>query len=292
MRIDRGRVLLFAGTTEGRVLAEYLARERCQAIVCVATEYGRDILLDDRRIADRLDIRVGRLEAEGMGILLREWNPGLVIDATHPYAAEVTRNIKEACRVLTGVRLIRCLRDTTGVRDGLGQGGQGEEPACGHGAGRGSAGVKTAVYVPDLAAAAEWLASREGNVLAATGSKEMAVYCRIKDYKERVYARVLPSEEAIRLCVGLGIKGRHIIAMQGPFSVEMNVALLREFRCRYLVTKDSGTAGGVKEKLEAAARADVTVVIVGRPGQGDGLSLEETKRQIKEWMDHEKKRTI
>lgn len=284
MRTGRGRALLLAGTTEGRVLAEYLAKEGCRAVVCVATEYGRDGLLEDTDIGDRLDIRVGRLDVNGMGILLREWNPGLVIDATHPFAAEATRNMKEACRGLAGVRLIRCLRDDSGELDGLAHGGFQGGADC--------AGAHSVVHVPDPEKAAQWLALREGNILAATGSRDLAAYCKIGDYRERLYARILPSEESIRLCAGLGIRGRHIIAMQGPFSVEMNVALLREFNCRYLVTKASGKAGGVEEKLEAAARAGVTAVIVGRPGPEAGLSLEETKRQIKEWMEHEEKRTI
>ena len=48
----------------------------------------------------------------------------------------------------------------------------------------------------------------------------------------------LPS--VIEACRELGFEGKNLIAMQGPFSEEMNRAMLRQYDCRYLVTKDSG----------------------------------------------------
>ena len=55
-------------------------------------------------------------------------------------------------------------------------------------------------------------------------------------------------EESVRL----GFKGRNLIAMQGPFSAEMNVALLHQTKAKYFVTKESGKAGGFEEKKKAA----------------------------------------
>ena len=84
--------------------------------------------------------------------------------------------------------------------------------------------------MPDVEAAAAWLSSVEGNILVTTGSKELAIYTRIRDYEQRVYARILPSAEAVAQCRSLGFEGRHIIAMQGPFSEE----------------NESGTAQGIR----------------------------------------------
>ena len=141
--------------------------------------------------------------------------------------------------------------------------------------------------MPDVEAAAAWLSSVEGNILVTTGSKELASFCELKNYRQRVYARVLPSVESVQICRNLGYEGRHIIALQGPFSREMNLAMIREYDCRYLVTKDGGRAGGLEEKLDAASRAGITAVLIDRPDSGQGISLEEVKKQIKEWMDHE-----
>ncbi|NDO28423.1 precorrin-6A/cobalt-precorrin-6A reductase, partial [[Clostridium] clostridioforme] len=148
------------------------------------------------------------------------------------------------------------------------------------------------VHMPDVETAVTWLSSVTGNILVTTGSKELSSYTRIRDYEQRIYARVLPSEEAVARCRSLGFEGRHIIAMQGPFSEEMNLAQLREYGCAYLVTKDGGAAGGFSEKIKAARRAGAAAVVIDRPGSGEGISLDEIKVQLKEWMDHEKKGSI
>ena len=267
MKENKKSVILFAGTTEGRLLAEYLQELDQPFVICVATGYGRDLLEDISRPDENgcMEIRQGRLDVTEMERMFDELRPELVIDATHPYAVAVTQNIKMACSKRKGLRLLRCLR----------------EP----GAGDNRPGV---IHMPDVEAAAAWLSSVEGNILVTTGSKELAIYTRIRDYDQRVYARILPSAEAVAQCRSLGFEGRHIIAMQGPFSMEMNLALLREFKCRFLVTKDGGKAGGMEEKLEASRAAGVRTLLIDRPKSAGGISLEDVKKQIKEWMEHER----
>lgn len=268
-RIRQKKAVLFAGTTEGRLLAAYLAGLGCRVVVCVATEYGRDVLeggSPDNSNPDNslLDIRQGRLDRESMEELLEEVRPGMVIDATHPYATEVTENIKQACKAFPQIRFIRCLRrESSPTGDDV-------------------------IHVPDVKAAVQWLAGREGGILVTTGVKELAVFCSLPDYRQRIFARVLPSVESVDICRKLGYEGRHIIAMQGPFSTEMNLALLREFQCRFLVTKDGGRAGGMDGKLEASRAAGVQAVLIDRPERAGGISLEDVKIQIKEWMEHER----
>ena len=285
MKEIKKSVILFAGTTEGRLLAEYLQELDQPFVICVATGYGRDLLEDISRPDENgcMEIRQGRLDVTEMERMFDELRPELVIDATHPYAVAVTQNIKMACSKRKGLRLLRCLR----------------EP----GAGDNRPGV---IHMPDVEAAAAWLSSVEGNILVTTGSKELAIYTRIRDYEQRVYARILPSAEAVAQCRSLGFEGRHIIAMQGPFgkelneaifrqgpfSEEMNLVQLREYGCAYLVTKDGGAAGGFSEKIKAAHRAGAAAVVIDRPGSGEGISLDDIKGQLKEWMDHEKKGSI
>lgn len=285
MKADRKKVLLFGGTTEGRLLAGYLKESGCPAVVCVATEYGRDLLAQEdggwsagkaaKEDESGFCVRLGRMNQGEMEGLLKEMDPGLVIDATHPYAVEVTENIKKACRTFPQIRLLRCARDES----------ENEPEIKGETAADASGGAL--LRVPDMGAAAAWLSGHGGNVLVTTGSKDLAALCVLADYRQRVYVRVLPSEESIRMCRRLGYEGRHIIAMQGPFSQAMNLALLREYDCVYMVTKDGGKAGGLAEKLKAAREAGVCTLLIDRPDSGGGISLEKVKEQIKEWMDHE-----
>lgn len=88
----------------------------------------------------------------------------------------------------------------------------------------------------------------EGNILLTTGSKELAVYCASGRLKDRLHVRILPGRESLEQCMEQGIKGRQILALQGPFSTEMNAAILRQYDIRHMVTK---TAAGP----EAARRS-------------------------------------
>ena len=183
--------------------------------------------------------------------LFRKENPEIVLDATHPYAAEVTKNIRTACES-AGVLYQRILRP------------EGEKNS-------------EAIYVESTEEAAAFLSGTEGNIFLTTGSKELAKFTGIPDYKERLFARVLSIPSVIRSCAELGIEGKHLIGMQGPFSAEINEAMLRQFQCSYLVTKDTGLAGGFPEKMEACQRCGVTPVIIGRPLKEEGLSLQDAR---------------
>lgn len=244
------KVIVFAGTTEGYELCRFLSEHRISVYACAATEYGGKALTE----TPYLHIHTGRLSREEMEAFFLKEEPNFVLDATHPYAAEVTDNIKSACEK-TGFFYQRVLRE---------QGRQAEK----------------AVYVESTEAAAEFLNTTEGNVLLTTGSKELKKFLGVKDYKERLYARVLSLPSVMEECSAAGFEGKHLIGMQGPFSRELNEAMLRQFHCRYLVTKDSGKAGGFQEKIDAAFSCGAIPVIIGRPLKEEGLSLVECKKWL------------
>ena len=113
-------------------------------------------------------------------------------------------------------------------------------------------------------------------MLISTGSKELHLYTRIKDYKERCFARVLSTQEAVAEAVRLGFEGKHLIAMQGPYSEELNLAMLKHINAAYFVTKESGGAGGFEEKKKAAQKAGAELIVIARPKE-EGKSLQEVK---------------
>ncbi len=236
------KICLFAGTSEGRKMAEFLSRQDTDLTVCVATEYGGDLLdeLENVRISRK------RLSAEEILRLLSEEQFDLVIDATHPYAEQVTENICNACS-RTGTAYKRLLRDA-------------------------STEYEQAVTVPDTAEAVSFLNTTVGNILLTTGSKEIGRFSGIRDFSERVFARVLPLGSSLDACSSAGLSPSHIIAMQGPFSEEMNSAMIRAVNAKWLVTKDSGKSGGFAEKAAAAAKNNIHLLVIGRPPQQEGLS--------------------
>lgn len=83
------------------------------------------------------------------------------------------------------------------------------------------------------------------NILLTTGSKHLPDYAKIQDYQNRAYLRLLPSSEMLQKAVDTGFLPAHLIAMQGPFSQELNVALIKQSDIGVLVTKESGKSGGI-----------------------------------------------
>lgn len=240
------KICVFAGTTEGRELAEFLSAQPVSVTACVATEYGQTLLTP----SPNLTVSAKRLTQAQMEERFASERFDLVVDATHPYASLVTENIAAACAA-TGTEYLRLLRS-------------------------GSLAPEDGVFVQDISQAAAYLNTGSGNILLTTGSKELAKFAPIRDFESRVYARVLPMEESLRLCREAGLRGAHILAMQGPFSKEMNMAMLKSVDAKYMVTKDSGSAGGFEEKLAAAREAGAKLIVIGRPPQRDGLDFAQT----------------
>ena len=244
------KVIVFAGTTEGREIAEFLDRKGISAHICVATEYGEQLLQGGQN----LEISHERLNAEEMELRIKEKKCEMVIDATHPYAAEVTINIKKACEAAE-VSYIRVLRENQ------------ENQNSGD-----------CLYADSVEDAVALLEHTKGNILATTGSKEAAKYTALTDYESRVFLRVLSLPDVVKQCKELGFQGKNLICMQGPFSKELNIAMLRQWDCKYLVTKMSGATGGFQEKIDAARICGCISVIIGRPLKESGLSVNECKR--------------
>lgn len=242
------KLLIFGGTTEGRLLAEAL-RGRAQITVCVATEYGHELLPEGQGLA----VLTGRLAQEQMEPLCAEAD--LVIDATHPYAALVTENIQKAAAAAQ-TEYLRLCREKS-AEDRL-------------------------LTAEDASGAAAVLARVQGNILLTTGSKELEAFTAVPDYARRVYPRMLPMEEAISKAVSLGYVRSHIIAMQGPFSQALNEAMIDQFSIQMLVTKDGGKAGGFTDKIMACKAKNIPVLLIGRPPEQAGFTLDEIMQKIEE----------
>lgn len=300
------KVIIFGGTTEGRELARILADRGALVTVSVATELGEEMLRDifSEEEPGHFRTLVGRLNVEEMQRIIRDYD--ICYDATHPYAVEVTANLREACRK-TGTKYIRVIRkEAERAESDRGQGGvlqsepdQGSETvlqsktAQSSEAARQSATVQNSEtnqnmeavqksevvqksdsirVVQSAANAAEYLLETKGNILLTTGSKELRAYAEIP--RERLYVRVLPTHDSIAACEAAGIPHRNIIAMFGPFSQRMNEAMLEQYHISYLVTKEAGRNGGFEEKLQAAKRCGVKAIVIRRP-EDSGVTVEE-----------------
>ena len=227
------KALVFSGTTEGRIFSRQLAALGADVTVSVATPLG----VEEQGVLAGITVRCGRLTPEEMTALLQGFD--LCVDATHPYAVDATKNIRAACRAAE-VEYHRLLRAESPLPAG-------------------------SMVFQSAAHAAEFLSGTSGNVLLATGAKELSAFAALDP--ERLFPRVLPTLDGIAACEGVHVPHKNIIAMQGPFSYALNCALMEQFRIRFLVTKDGGAAGGFDEKAQAAQDTGAQLIVLRRPAE-------------------------
>lgn len=257
-------IFLFSGTKEGRMISEALSKASIYHTVFVATEYGKMVM----EKSDYAVINEGRLSPEDMRLLFIDARPDIVIDATHPYATEVTKNIKASCEGLD-TEYIRVARNVSAE-------GKITEGVC---------------VVDSVEDAIKQLKSISGNILLTTGVKTLSEYTCEPELKNRIYTRILPSMESLALALETGIKPGQIIAQEGPFNVESNKALISQYDIKVLVTKNSGETGGFREKLIACEEKNVRAIVIDKITD-EGISPKEAIKKITGRDYKEKKATI
>lgn len=235
-------ILVIGGTSEGRAIARELAGKGAGVLVSAATGYGSCLAA-----RDGVTVVQGRLNCREMAELIAARSVRVLVDASHPFAEEVSRNASEACRQ-TGIHYIRYARPGGDLPPG--------------------ARVETADSYQEAAHRACDLGR---TIFLAAGAKWAGVFTGLaRERGIRVVVRAIPDPETIKGLLALGISPEDVVAMHGPFGEELNVALLRHYRADVVVTKESGREGGLGEKISAAARLGIPVVLIRRPPEPPG----------------------
>jgi precorrin-6A/cobalt-precorrin-6A reductase len=231
-------ILVLAGTTEGRNIAAVLEKEGHRVIVTTATAYGGELL---RRTFNG-EIIAKPLNSAELLQLIKNKNIDRVIDATHPFALEISNNARQAC-LEADVLYERTERATAANLD---------------------LDSEMILGVDSFEAAAELAATFTGNIFLTIGSNKLHCFAaRINP--SRLVTRILPLSDSLTACLTLGISPANIIAMQGPFDEELNSLLLRLYNATVLVTKESGAVGGTAEKISAAQSLSIPTILITRP---------------------------
>ncbi len=224
-------IWVVGGTSNATEICERLVVAGLSVVVSVTTDFGRQL-----SEFPGIEVMQGKLSREEMEHLILTRGIKLVVDASHPFAAEVSAGAMEAAKNTT-VPYLRFERANTRFA--------------------------SATYVDSYEEAVAYLADEQGNILLTTGSKFVAKFIPLG--MERLFARVLSTSDSVALCEQAGLNPVNIIAMCGVGSVALNLALLKEFDIHFLVTKESGAEGGLHEKLEAANQAGAELIIIQRP---------------------------
>lgn len=242
-------ILVLSGTSVGRKVADALSR-KYKVLVSTKTEYGKKLINENKN----LKAVYGELDRESLKSLILENNIKVIVDATHPFATIISKIAFSVSKELN-VDYIRYLEEEEKVS------------------------YENAVYVENHNQAKEKCYDFD-NIFLTIGTKNLAVYKDLIDSKN-VFVRVLPTVESIKVCEDLNILPKNIIAMQGPFSKELNYILFKETKAQVVVTKESN----LFEKVEAAKQLGIHLIIVKRPKEVSGKnvsSIDELMRVIKD----------
>lgn len=230
-------ILVLAGTQDGREIAAGLREAGYEVIASVVSEYGRELVAQSG-----VPVQAAAMDEQELQQFVVRSGIRLMIDATHPYAVNVSRNARQVAANLH----IPCLRY--------------ERPDSALPI------YAKLVLAPDMQRAAEMAVGLGKTVFLTTGSHSLPLFRAAAAGRDcRLIARVLPQPEVIADCIANGFSPADIIAAQGPFSQELNRELFRAYGADVMVTKNSGAIGGTDAKIAAAIELGLIIVVVQRP---------------------------
>jgi precorrin-6A/cobalt-precorrin-6A reductase len=239
-------IALILGTSEGKEILRKLNKFTEELVVTTATSYGGELLKEFKyRYMNN-----SPLSKDEMKKLFMEYKCTALIDASHPYALEVTANAKVICRE-SGIEYMRYERPSV-VEAYL--------------------KYDNVMLVGNLQQIKDEITARgiQGALLNTTGSKNVERFMEL-NIPNRIIHRVLPTVESIDKCLKAGVKVEDLAAIKGPVGLELNKAFIREYAAEVMVLKDSGTAGGTEEKLKSAVEEDILAFVLKREESDDSL---------------------
>ena len=228
-------IFVIAGTEDGRELAGFLQKNNFEVTASVVSAYGKILLSKYKGIK----INDKKLDENQLAELLLNGNFKFLVDASHPYAVNISKNAMAACHK-SNVKYIRYERESLPLT------------------------YDKIFHVDNYESAAIKSSKLGKNIFLTTGSRNLKIFVDLlKDFN--LIARILPTAEVLIECEKLGLTPKNICAMQGPFSVELNIELFKHYCAEVIVTKDGGQIGGVDTKLIAAEKLNLPVVMIDRP---------------------------
>lgn len=228
------KILIFAGTKNGRELAVTLADKGHDIVVSSLSAYGSSLIPEH----DRIESIYGKLDSSELTRLIEELKPQVIIDSTHPYAAEISRNLIKVIK-LTEIKLIRYERACVIPKD-------------------------SGLHFSSMDRVLDYLKQCEGNVFFTTGVNELPLVAKALE-GTRIFARVLEVERSRQLAESSGVDMSQIIFQNPPHTTAMNKTLIKTHNIKFLVTKDSGKEGNIAEKIEAVDITRIELLVIDRP---------------------------
>jgi precorrin-6A/cobalt-precorrin-6A reductase len=228
--------LILGGSSEASALAHALAeRPAIEAVVSLA---GRTV----SPVVPPLPVRTGGFGGvPGLVEYLRTQRIGFIVDATHPFAEQMSRNA-QAAAAETGISLIRLTRPAWRAQEN-----------------------DRWIEVDDMPAAVNALGECPRRVFLTVGRLQLAAFAHAPQHFYLVRTIEPVGDDH-------GLSDACFIEARGPFLTDSEDRLMQEHRIDVLVTKNSGGTASIA-KLEAARRLGLEVILLRQPGElGDATS--------------------
>ena len=239
------RVLLLGGTTEASQLARALSDAQVDAVFSYA---GRT----ESPVAQPLPTRVGGFGGvAGLLVWLQAQSITHVVDATHPFAAQMSGNAVQACAA-AGLPLLAFERPAWLARAG-------DQWQC----------------VADIAGAVAALPQAPARVFLAIGRQNLLPFAQCAQHHFLL--------RLIDAMPGVSLPNAQVVIARGPFTVDGDLALLQQHGITHVVAKNSGGAGAAA-KLEAARALGVLVIMISRPAILERRTAA-TVAQVMQWLN-------
>ena len=219
-------ILVLGGTSDSLEICDRINKyEDLPYTLSVTTSYGEDLARKHAK-----NVITGKLTKEDMVRFIEKNNINKIIDATHPYAIEVSKNAIQCAKELN-IDYLRYERKS---------------------------------LIEDISYENKYIVSsiEEACKIAREKGRNIFIVELIPD--RNLIVRVLPTSDVILSCESVGLNADNIIAMKGPFSQSINEEFYKHYNVDIVVTKESGIAGGFLEKVNACETLQIPVVIITR----------------------------
>jgi precorrin-6A/cobalt-precorrin-6A reductase len=242
------RALILGGTGDANQLAERCIREKIDAVYSYA---GRTQI----PLPHSLPTRIGGFGGvAGLADYIREQGITHVVDATHPFAAEMSRHAVEACAA-TGIPLL-ALERAPWVR----------------------ASGDHWTEVADVDAAVAALPEERARVFLAIGRQHLAPFAAKPQHAYTL--RFVDAPDGAR-----PLPDAEVIVSRGPFTLRGDRELMRSRSIEFLVARNSGGAGA-RAKIDAARELGLPVIMIERPAL-PARPRAESVEEVLAWLAHD-----
>lgn len=245
------------GTSEGKNILRYINRFTDEVVVSTATEYGGELLKEYKFKY----LNTKPLDRDGLVDLINKFNIKVLVDASHPYAKEVSNNAIESAKECN-IDYIRYER--LGVLK--------------------ESNYKKISYISGYDKLKDSVKHIDGNILNTTGSRNIETIYNL-NIKNRIIHRILPNAKILQNVLNIGVNVEDVIAIKGPISYELNRAFINQYSAKAIITKDSGKAGGTIEKLKACIDENIDIIVIDKPNMEYGITFSDEKELVDYLID-------